>query len=136
MMNFSIFISWVSVWIFVPNVYRASLVRADPIFYIYLSILYFYLYLYYIYISWNNFNSFSPRLGPLYSSRRSHLSSQRFDERECRPTKLIEGKCFHQNPNSFYTKYSSTHLLHSCITFLWHILYFRLHWYHCFMEEK
>ena len=31
--------------------------------------------------------------------------------------KLIEGKCFHQNPNIFYTKHSSTHLLYPHITF-------------------
>ena len=51
-------------------------------------------------------NHFSPRLGPPCPSRRSHLSAQGFDERGCRPTKLIEEKCFHQNPNIFYTKHS------------------------------
>ena len=45
------------------------------------------------------------------------MSGQRFDERGCRPIKLIEEKCFHQNPNSFYTKYSSTHSLYPPMTF-------------------
>ena len=108
--------------------------------------------LYLYYKSWNNWNLFSPILGPPYPSQRSHLSGQRFDEKGCRPMKLIEGKCFHQNPNIFYTKHSSTHLLYPHITFLCHTLYFPFHalthnsrrylfwkdnnWHHCFMEGK
>ena len=50
-------------------------------------------------------NPFSPRLDPSYPSRRSHLPAQRFDKRGCKPMKLIEGKYFHQNSNTFYTKH-------------------------------
>ena len=107
---------------------------------------------YIYYKSWNNWNPFSPRLGSPYPSRRSHLSAQMFGEKGCRPTKLIEGKYFHQNPNTFYTKHSSTHLLCPYITFLCHTLYFPFHalthnsrrylfwkdnnWHHFFIEGK
>jgi len=55
---------------------------------------------------------------------------------------LIEEKYFHQNPNTFYTKHSSTHLLYPHITFLCHTLYFPFHALthnsrrHLFWKEK
>ena len=77
--------------------------------------------------SWNKWNYFSSRLDLSYPLRRSQLPGQRFDKSGCRHMKLIEGKYFHQNPNSFYTKHSSTHLLYPHITFLWHTYYFSFH---------
>ena len=79
------------------------------------------------YKSWNNWNPFSPRLGPPYPSRRTHLSAQRFDERGCRPTKLIEEKCFHQNPNTFYTKHFYLLTFVPTYYFLVAYTYFPLH---------
>ena len=56
--------------------------------------------LYLYYKSWNNWKHFSLRLGPLYPSRRPHLSGQKA---------WPKGggdwfrQCFHQNPITFYT---------------------------------
>jgi len=52
----------------------------------------------------NNWNPFSPRLIPPYPSQRPHLLGQKFDERSCRPTKLIDRKCFHPKACFFSPK--------------------------------
>ena len=74
------------------------------------------------YNSWKNWNSFSLRLGPPYSSWRSHLSGPEVWRKGVVTHFLIEGKCFYQNPNTFYT--SNLLYLYPLITFLWHTLYF------------
>ena len=90
---------------------------------------------------------FSSRLSPPYPSWRSHPEVW---QKGAVTHFLIEGKWFHQNYNSFYTKHSSTHLLYPHITFIWHPLLSFAHafihnsrhylfwkdnnWHHCFME--
>ena len=52
------------------------------------------------YKSWNNWKRFSPRLGPPYPSRRSHLSGQN-DWRKGGEIDFVN--VFRQNPITFYT---------------------------------
>ena len=86
-----IFLYKLCVWQFTLFYYLCVIVFFCQLMYMIEFVLTTYLY----YKSWNNWNSFSPRLGPPYPSRWSHLSAQRFDERGCRRTKLIKAKCFH-----------------------------------------
>ena len=60
---------------------------------------------YLYYKSWNNWKQFSPKLGPPYLSRRTHLSDPEFWRKGVETHFLIEAKCFYQNPNTFYTKH-------------------------------
>ena len=57
------------------------------------------------YNSWKNWNSFSLRLGPPYSSWRSHLSGPEVWRKGVVTHFLIERKCFYRNANTFYTKH-------------------------------
>jgi len=57
------------------------------------------------YKSWNNWNPFSPRLGPPYSSQRPYLSAREVWQEMWRPMVLTFLKCFCQNVNTFYTKH-------------------------------
>ena len=50
---------------------------------------------YLYYKSWNNWKHFSPKLNPLYLSRRSHLSDPKVWRKEVQSRFLIEEKSFH-----------------------------------------
>ena len=107
--------------------------------------------------SWNNWNSFSSRLGPHYPSRRPHLSVQKVS----RKSKSFEKKRGRLVSLMFSTKIlilftpaiSYTHLLYPRITFLYHIFLLSFpyafthnshhylfwndnNWHHCLWKEK
>ena len=90
-----------------------------------------------IYKSWNILNSFSPRLGLRYPSRRPHLSGSEVWPKKVVTHFLIERKYFYSKAKSFFTKrlclstfvpiYYFSCITLACISFFlcdcWHIPY-------------